>query len=99
MRTSFAPNSLTLRKWSLLQCPCISSLSGSEIDNPRNNTVFPCGSTNLFAFTEMSGICLAFVVYGRRPGAGSRHQTCSRFCAPLCGDCVGGLVVWERAMV
>ncbi len=62
MRTSLAPISLTLTKCSLLQCPCISSLSGSEIANPRNSTVFPSGSTNLFPLTEISGICLFFAV-------------------------------------
>ena len=62
MRTSFAPISLTLTKWSLLQCPCISSLSGSEIDSPRNSTVLPLGSTNLLPLTEISGIFLLFTV-------------------------------------
>jgi hypothetical protein len=92
MRTSFAPISLALTKWSLLQCPCISSLSGSEIDKPRNSTVFPLGSTNLFPLTVMSGICLLFAVSGRRPGAASRHQVWSLFDVPVCAGCTGGLV-------
>ena len=90
MRTRFPPISLTLTKCSLLQCPCISSLSGSEMASPRKMTVFPSGSTNLFPLTEISGNFLASVVKGRWPGAGSRHQACIRLAAAAAAGCTAG---------
>ena len=44
------------------------------MDNPRNKTVLPCGSTNLLPLTEIKAIFLAFEVYGRPPTGRSFHH-------------------------
>src|ERR1039457_2867022 len=88
MRTTLAPISFILTKWSLLQWPCICSLSGSEIANPRNSTVLPWGSTNLFALTEISGMFFALTPEPRPRGGRSAHQRWVRSGAV----CAGGEV-------
>src|ERR1039458_2422613 len=84
IRSHVVPISFTWTKWFLFQCPCISSLSGSEMASPRNSMDFPSGSTNRLPLTEINGSFLASVVKGRVPAPGSRHQVCI-----LCGAAAG----------
>jgi hypothetical protein len=88
IRTISAPISCTLIKCSLLQCPCDASLSGSEIDNPRNRMVLPSGSTNLFPFAEIKGNFLTFCLKDQRPGSCACHHPAVCCCGGVCATAI-----------